>query len=495
MMSRASVAFLVLGGAAALVLVAGSLLPTNVMSVAHAEMRSTLPAVEAARSLLNATHRHREWMTVPVSASSSTLAWVMYPERTDRAPVIFLSDEQPDADEWSRAISDQLAAEGYMVVVPDVLTTLDAAGDRLDARSTTRGNDVETLRRLAAVRRAALALPSAGEVTLQVDLNRASRTIQVATPGGQTAFPLSADAWPSLVAHLNRVSGNVVAPAAGAAHADHLAMQAQVSAGAGAPRNTIAAKHPRLPAGFYTARSALSETRLKAEWVDIPLDGTDVKLHTFVVHPATAAPTGVVLVMQHGVGLDEWQRALAVQVAEDGFIAIAPDLWSGTGPNGGNWDASEFVDDAMRAAAGKITPAETMRRYKAARDYALKLPQSNGKTGSIGFCAGGGNSFRFASEVPGHNASVVFYGGPPSDDEMARINAPVLGFYGENDARVTATVEPTQRTMTRLGKRYEAIVYPKVTHSFVLFQDIGLNNDAVADAWPRTIQFLRTQLN
>ena len=99
----------------------------------------------------------------------------------------------------------------------------------------------------------------------------------------------------------------------------------------------------------------------------------------------------------------------------------------GTGPNGGNRDSFQFDDDAMRAAA-RITPDETQRRYKAARDWALKLPRANGKTGSIGFCAGGGNSFRFAGEVPDLNAAVVFYGTPPSEDLVKKINAAVLGF-------------------------------------------------------------------
>ena len=71
----------------------------------------------------------------------------------------------------------------------------------------------------------------------------------------------------------------------------------------------------------------------------------------------------------------------------------------------------------------------------------------------------------------------------------------MLAFYGENDARVTAAVEPTRAAMARLGKQYEAIVYPKTTHSFVMFQDIGGNNAAIADAWPRTIEFFRRNLN
>ena len=186
--------------------------------------------------------------------------------------------------------------------------------------------------------------------------------------------------------------------------------------------------------------------------------------------------------------MDDWVRAVADQLAQSGFLAIAPDVWSGTGPGGGALDSFRFVDDAMKASA-KVTPDETIRRFKVARDYALKLPQANGKSASLGFCAGGGNSFRFAGEVPELNGAVVFYGGPPEDAVMARINSPVIGFYGENDVRVTAAVEPTATKMKTLGKSYEPHIYPKTTHSFVLFQEVGGNPAAVKDAWPRAIAF------
>jgi carboxymethylenebutenolidase len=112
----------------------------------------------------------------------------------------------------------------------------------------------------------------------------------------------------------------------------------------------------------------------------------------------------------------------------------------------------------------------------------------------MGFCAGGGNSFRFAGEVPELNGAVVFYGGPPDDTVMQKIHAPVVGFYGENDVRVTAAVEPTAAKMRSLGKTYEPHIYPKTTHSFVLFQEVGGNPAAVKDAWPRAIAFLKKQL-
>jgi len=123
------------------------------------------------------------------------------------------------------------------------------------------------------------------------------------------------------------------------------------------------------------------------------------------------------------------------------------------------------------------------------------LPRANGKSGTIGFCAGGGHSFRFAGEVPGVNAAVVYYGTPPDDAGMARIKAPVLGFYGENDARVTSTVEPTIAKMEKLGKIYEPHVYPKATHSFLYFQEMAGNPAATNDAWPRTIAFFKKHLN
>src|SRR4029079_11864850 len=96
------------------------------------------------------------------------------------------------------------------------------------------------------------------------------------------------------------------------------------------------------------------------------------KLHTWVEYPAGTGKTGVVIVMQHGVGLDDWMRSIADQIAADGFIAVAPDAWSGTGPNGGNRDSFQFDDDAMRAAA-RINADETQRRDGAGRAWELKL--------------------------------------------------------------------------------------------------------------------------
>lgn len=478
-------------------------------------VRSTLPTPSTAKEMLSNTMRHREWVSIPVG-SASMLAFLVYPERVDRAPGVLVTVKNESATVPARAVADQLAAEGFISIVPDVLTGLGPQGG--DGDSFTNRKDVaialhrlgaaEVGRRYAAARAYVAALPAATGTTVDLELDFENRRVVVsshASGGARTKeLPLTPTAWPTVVRQLSRLAGTgpvFLRPTGATASEEHamhmgqalMPVSARQASGSTAPRMIpgLADKQADLPASHYTATATLARSKLKKEWVDIPLG--DAKLRTWVEYPEGNDKTGVVIVMQHGVGLDDWMRSVADQLALQGFIAVAPDAWSGTGPNGGNRDSFQFDDDAMRAAA-RITPDETIRRYKAAREWALKLPRANGKTGSIGFCAGGSNSFRFAGEVPDLNAAVVFYGGPPSQDLMAKINAPVLGFYGENDARVTASVQPTIELLKKLGKSYEPHVYPKVTHSFVYFQDLGENRRALADAWPRVIAFFNKYL-
>jgi carboxymethylenebutenolidase len=482
----------VVAGVAGAGMLATSLRAAPAAAAAVVTVHSALPSAAEAKHLLNTTTRHREWIVVPVAKDTSVLAWVVYPERSDLAQVLMLKGETLQPSDWTRAVSDQLSAEGYLTVVPDVLTEVDPRGNR---RTRDSLSAAEVQRREEAIRQAALTLPDADRTLGTVELEASTAQLSVMTPQDRASFALSPATWPRVIGYLNERTGNAPTFEENP-HATHMAMLAQAAA---SPNRLITGdlgrKDPRLPANYFMAKAALRDTKLKSEWVDIPLEGSPVKLHTLVFYPAGTAPTGVVIVMQHGVGLDDWQRALALQIAEDGFIAVAPDLWSGTGPNGGNWDASEFVDDAVRNAAGKVSGDEGMRRYKVAREWALKLPRANGKTASIGFCMGGGNSFRFATEVPELNGAVVFYGGAPSEAAMANIKAPVLGLYGENDGRMAENVAQTKLDMARLGKQYEAHVYPKTTHSFAMFQHIGTNAASIADAWPRAIAFFKKNLS
>jgi carboxymethylenebutenolidase len=209
-----------------------------------------------------------------------------------------------------------------------------------------------------------------------------------------------------------------------------------------------------------------------------------------VEYPEGDGKVPVVLLMQQAPGLDEWQRATVDQLALQGFLTVAPDLYSGLGPDGGNFDSFEGTDAAMRAAA-RINRDDMTRMYKAAYAWGMAQPRASGKSATFGFCAGGGFAFEFAGLLPDLNAAVSFYGGAPNDAVMANIKAPVLAFYGENDERVTATAEPAAHKMRALGKSFEFHVYPRATHAFITFQDMGGNGAATADSWPKAIAFLK----
>jgi carboxymethylenebutenolidase len=242
------------------------------------------------------------------------------------------------------------------------------------------------------------------------------------------------------------------------------------------------------------AERIVGTTPRRNEWIDVPVPGADVKVHTWVVYPDGEQKVGTVLVLHGASGVTDWVRSVADQLARDGFIALVADLSSGLGPGGGNFDSFRFMDDRMRATQ-KLNREAVMSRIKAVRDFAAKMPRSNGRTGSIGFCGGGTNSFTLATDVPEHNASVVYYGGPPPMASLAKATAPVLGFYGEDDVRIFSTVESTRAEMKRLGKAYESHTYPHATHSFLWMQDLGNNFQATADSWPRTIAFYRQHLS
>jgi len=254
----------------------------------------------------------------------------------------------------------------------------------------------------------------------------------------------------------------------------------------------LAAKNPDLPAGAFTASSTIARTTLRHEWVDIPFGGQ--RLHTWIEYPNRTDPAPVVIVMSHEAGLDDWMRGVADQLATQGFIAVAPDTLSGRGPNGGNFDSFRFAADVIQANE-KLSLDEALRRYKAALDYARKLPGARAKIASLGIGMGGADSFRFAAEAANLDAAVVFYGVAPGEAILANVKAPVAGFYGEDDPRVMATVRAAEATMKRLGKTYDVHVYPGATQAFLRSSVEGQNTDAGVAAWPAAIQFLRQHVN
>jgi carboxymethylenebutenolidase len=233
------------------------------------------------------------------------------------------------------------------------------------------------------------------------------------------------------------------------------------------------------------AKEKLAKSPRHSEWVTVKHDGRSVD--TFVVYPESKDKRPVVLIIHEIFGMTDWVQDLADQVAAAGYIAVAPDLLSRMGPNGGR--SSSFPEGKANEAVSKLNPDQVTADLNAAADYANKIPASNGKLFVGGFCWGGGQTFRFATNRADLAAAFVFYGPPPDKDAMARIKAPVYGFFAGNDARIGAMIPDAITNMKTAGKTFEPVTYDGAGHGFMRAGEAPDAKDADkkarTDAWER----------
>jgi carboxymethylenebutenolidase len=263
--------------------------------------------------------------------------------------------------------------------------------------------------------------------------------------------------------------------------------------GLGTAMRTEAQEAPELPPDAELALSRLAESPRHGEWIEYDAGDGDM-VTAWVVYPERSGEAPVMVVIHEIFGLTDWVRGVADQLASEGFIAIAPDLLSGKGHDGGGTDS--FSAEDVRKAIRELDRDEVNGRLRAAAGYATALPSATSRVGSVGFCWGGSTSFRFATAWDGLDAAIVYYGGAPPTESLTAIEAPVLGLYGGDDARVNATIPPAKEEMDDLGKVYETEIYDGAGHGFLRQQSgrEGANLLASEQAWARTLAFLRAEL-
>lgn len=255
---------------------------------------------------------------------------------------------------------------------------------------------------------------------------------------------------------------------------------------------TAPAVQGSLPAGGDDAVARLEASPRHGEWVMIR-SGQD-SIRSWVVYPERSDNAPVVVVIHEIFGLSNWIRAVADQLAADGFIAIAPDLLTMKGvPFGpdGEADATQ-----ARTVIRTLDAADANRYLSAVAHYGMNLPAARPVYGVVGFCWGGGTSFGHAVAAPGLGAAVVYYGTSPATESLSSIQAPVLGLYGGNDQRVNATIPAAESAMESMGKTYEPHIFEGAGHGFLRAQtgQDGANLAATRQAWPLTVGFFRTHL-
>ncbi len=247
------------------------------------------------------------------------------------------------------------------------------------------------------------------------------------------------------------------------------------------------------------AKERLAKSSRHQEWVQVK--NGDRTVHAFVVYPEVKNKAAAVVVIHEIFGMTEWVQGMADQFAEAGYIAIAPDLLSGMAPNGGR--TSDIAPDKVGEAISKLPPDQITADLNAVADYVTRLPAANGKLAVAGFCWGGGQAFRFATNRGAVNAALSFYGPPPRPEDMTRIKARVYGFYGENDARINAMIPDAEKAMKAEGKFYEPVIYKGAGHGFMRAGEAPppedaaktpayeANRQARSDAWVRVREILK----
>lgn len=224
------------------------------------------------------------------------------------------------------------------------------------------------------------------------------------------------------------------------------------------------------------------------ELVSLTIEGRQTP--AYIAMPDGAGPHPAVVVIQEWWGLNDHIKQIAERFADEGFAAIAPDLYYG---------AVATEPDEARKLAMAADWTNALAVIQTAIDTLLAHDEVQPKrVGMTGFCMGGGLAWHGAAKLQHIAASVPFYGGGPdmSDAEVAQIRCPILAFYGELDQGVPPSKAAARAAqMDKTGVRYENIIYPNAHHAF--FNDTRPHQysaEASADAWARMLALFREVL-
>ncbi|MEO8090641.1 MAG: dienelactone hydrolase family protein [Gemmatimonadales bacterium] len=223
------------------------------------------------------------------------------------------------------------------------------------------------------------------------------------------------------------------------------------------------------------------------EWVSIERGRDSVR--AYVAYPERRTKAPAVIVIHEIFGLTDWEPKVADRLAREGFIAIVPDLLSS------RYGITPADPDSGRKLIGQLQPERITADLNAVYAYVNGLPSvAKDQIGTIGFCWGGGQSFRYATNNPRLRAAVVAYGPAPDTADLKKIQAPVLGIYGENDERINASLPVVTAEMQSAGKTFTSEVYPGTGHGFLKPGRQGSDGPQVEKAWARILEFYRARL-
>ncbi len=208
------------------------------------------------------------------------------------------------------------------------------------------------------------------------------------------------------------------------------------------------------------------------------------------VQPKGAGPAPGVVVIHENRGLVEHIKDVARRFAKAGYVSLAVDLAS---PAGGT---AKFSDPAeVTTLLGKTPPEQMVAVLSAGVRHLQELPAvQRDRIGAVGFCFGGGMTWRLATQNAALRAAVPYYGPNPPIADVTKIKAAVLAIYGAEDERINAGIPAMRESLQKAGVVHEIVIYPNANHAF--FNDTGPRyvDEAAKDAWKRTLAWFERYL-
>jgi len=234
---------------------------------------------------------------------------------------------------------------------------------------------------------------------------------------------------------------------------------------------------------------AVSVLSFAADGKSVSYKSGDETVTGMLYTPAGKGPFPALIVIHEWWGLNDWVKEQAARFADEGYMALAVDLYRGKVAA-----TPDLAHELMRG----VPEDRAKRDLQAAFGYLASQPNVNkDRIGSVGWCMGGGYSLDAALLEPELAAAVINYGHLATDpSELQKIKAPILGNFGGQDRGIPPEdVKKFQQSLAQLGKKADIKIYPEAGHAFENPNNKqGYRADDAADAWKRTLDFLSTTL-
>lgn len=224
-----------------------------------------------------------------------------------------------------------------------------------------------------------------------------------------------------------------------------------------------------------------NDPALEARMVEFPGEGAT--LMGYLARPTGNGPFPIILVCHENRGLTDHIKDVTRRVAKAGYVGLAVDLLSRQGGTAAITDPAQ-----LQGALGQAPEGQPAQDFQSGLAYAQSQPFVAGaNVGMVGFCYGGGVTWRVATSMPELRAAVPFYGPAPKIEDVPKIQAAVLAIYGELDERINAGIPAIEAAMQQNNKTFQKQIYPGANHAF--YNDTGRNYkaDAARDAWAKTL--------